>query len=146
MQNKRKQHGCLFCGPRGVSFARVEHIIPESLGNTTFLLSEVVCDKCNQYFSKQEDYFVHHYPTSPARLFTLDKTKKGKPPLQILEKGEMKREKEGRISFSQSVISGKEAEQLSITYLAETVVLKASFPLPEADAKKLSRFLTKAGR
>ena len=57
----------------------------------------------------------------------------------------MKREKEGRISFSQSVISGKEAEQLSITYLAETVVLKASFPLPEADAKKLSRFLTKAG-
>lgn len=139
------QHGCLFCGVRGVSFATVEHIIPESLGNTTFLLSRVVCDKCNQYFSKLEDYFVHHYPTSPERLFTLDKTKKGKPPLQKLEQGEMKREKKGRISFRQSVISGKEAEQLSLTFLADTVLMKASFPLPDADTKKLSRFLAKAG-
>jgi hypothetical protein len=136
---------CLFCGPRAVSFKRVEHIIPESLGNTTFILTGVVCDKCNQYFSKLEEYFVHHYPTSPARLLTVQKTKKGKLPLQKLHQGEFKREKEGHLTFKQAVISGKEVDQLSLTFRADSVVMKASFPLPDSDAKKLSRFLAKVG-
>jgi hypothetical protein len=45
---------CLFC-KRDSSLSRsVEHIIPESLGNHTFILSAgIVCDTCNNYFARK---------------------------------------------------------------------------------------------
>ena len=49
--------------------------MPESLGNTSFVLREVVCDNCNHYFSKLENYFIHHHLSSPYRLLSIDKTK-----------------------------------------------------------------------
>ena len=45
---------CIFC--RGDTTASVsrEHIVPESLGNTLWLLPRgVVCDKCNNYFARE---------------------------------------------------------------------------------------------
>lgn len=40
--------GCLFCREVSGGFASVEHIVPESMGNTTFVLPRgVVCDRCN---------------------------------------------------------------------------------------------------
>ncbi|GAA2583082.1 HNH endonuclease [Streptomyces tubercidicus] len=43
---------CLFCKKESGGSRSVEHIVPESLGNTTGTLPPgVVCDKCNNYFA-----------------------------------------------------------------------------------------------
>ncbi len=43
---------CIFCDKSSEGSKSVEHIIPESLGNTkAFLPKGVVCDKCNNYFA-----------------------------------------------------------------------------------------------
>jgi len=43
---------CIFCKEISDNSKSVEHIIPESLGNKTHILSKgIVCDKCNQYFA-----------------------------------------------------------------------------------------------
>ncbi|MTI24549.1 HNH endonuclease [Fulvivirga kasyanovii] len=50
---------CLFC-PDGKSFTAVEHIVPESMGNSHYILEKgVVCDACNNNFSKFEVESAH---------------------------------------------------------------------------------------
>ena len=45
---------CLFCKQSSSDTKSVEHIVPESLGNTTFILPlGYVCDKCNNYFARE---------------------------------------------------------------------------------------------
>ncbi len=48
---------CLFCGSSG-PFTTIEHVIPESMGNDDLLLSEQVCDTCQNYFGKEIERFV----------------------------------------------------------------------------------------
>lgn len=58
---------CLFCKADSSRSRAVEHIIPESLGNTEHILpAGVVCDVCNNYFARkiekpllESDYFRH---------------------------------------------------------------------------------------
>ncbi|MDD9934128.1 MAG: hypothetical protein OXT09_11025 [Myxococcales bacterium] len=52
---------CVFCKQPSDDSRSVEHIIPESLGNTEHVLAPgVVCDGCNNYFSRNvEDPFVN---------------------------------------------------------------------------------------
>jgi hypothetical protein len=38
-------HKCIFCLEESRNFNTIEHIIPESLGNTEDTLQGVVCDK-----------------------------------------------------------------------------------------------------
>lgn len=43
---------CIFCHKDSSTSKSIEHIIPESLGNTDYLLpSGYVCDECNHYFA-----------------------------------------------------------------------------------------------
>lgn len=45
---------CLFCKKDSSETKSIEHIIPESLGNKSFVLPKgYVCDKCNNYFSRE---------------------------------------------------------------------------------------------
>lgn len=45
---------CIFCGEDSSYSKSVEHIIPESFGNKTAILPKgIVCDKCNNYFSRK---------------------------------------------------------------------------------------------
>lgn len=45
---------CIFCGVDSSDSKSVEHIIPESFGNSTAILRKgIVCDKCNNYFSRK---------------------------------------------------------------------------------------------
>jgi hypothetical protein len=45
---------CIFCKEDSQNSKSVEHIVPESMGNKTHILAKgVVCDKCNQYFSRK---------------------------------------------------------------------------------------------
>lgn len=52
---------CLFCKQDSTNSRSVEHIIPESLGNTTQILPKgIVCDKCNNYFARKiEEPFLN---------------------------------------------------------------------------------------
>jgi len=55
---------CLFCGRDSASSKSVEHIIPESLGNTELILPQgVVCDKCNNYFAQHVENAVLSLPS-----------------------------------------------------------------------------------
>lgn len=138
---------CLFCHNEDVNqFSQEEHIIPESLGNRTYVLPKgIVCDKCNSYFSKLDKYFCHHHLGSAHKLLARYKTKKGKPPSMPLEAGEVRQDETGDIHFHQSLIAGKEGEQFSISFFANDVVIRANLPLPDTHSKKMSRFLAKAG-
>ena len=52
MPKIQKNMKCIFCKQSSESSKSVEHIIPESLGNTEhFLAKGIVCDKCNNYFA-----------------------------------------------------------------------------------------------
>lgn len=43
---------CIFCHKDSSTSKSIEHIIPESLGNTDYLLPNgYVCDECNHYFA-----------------------------------------------------------------------------------------------
>src|SRR6476620_6715883 len=45
---------CIFCKADSKLSRSVEHVIPESLGNSTLVLPKgVVCDPCNNYFSRE---------------------------------------------------------------------------------------------
>ena len=45
---------CIFCKKESSQSKSVEHIIPESLGNTKNILPRgIVCDKCNEYFGRK---------------------------------------------------------------------------------------------
>lgn len=45
---------CLFCKQDSSQSRSVEHVLPESLGNTTMVLpATVVCDGCNNYFARK---------------------------------------------------------------------------------------------
>lgn len=45
---------CIFCKEDSTDSRSVEHIVPESLGNTDHVLQPgIVCDACNQYFARK---------------------------------------------------------------------------------------------
>lgn len=45
---------CIFCGNDSSNSKSIEHIIPESFGNSTTVLPQgVVCDKCNNYIGRK---------------------------------------------------------------------------------------------
>jgi hypothetical protein len=73
---------CIFCKEDSHRSRSAEHIIPESLGNIEHILPKgVVCDKCNNYFSREIekpllDSHYFHYARSRNRI----PTKKGKYP------------------------------------------------------------------
>jgi len=73
---------CIFCKENSSNSKSVEHIIPESLGNTEHILPPgIVCDRCNNYFAIKVEkplldshYFLH------TRFENLIPNKKGRIP------------------------------------------------------------------
>lgn len=73
---------CIFCKLDSSSSRSVEHIIPESLGNTTLVLKKgIVCDGCNNYFSKSvEKPFLESPGVKAMRFHEGLESKKGRVP------------------------------------------------------------------
>jgi hypothetical protein len=73
---------CIFCYKNSDDSKSVEHVIPESLGNHIYILDKgIVCDQCNQYFSRTFEQQVLDLPFfKEARHATNIKSKKGKIP------------------------------------------------------------------
>jgi hypothetical protein len=73
---------CIFCKTDSSQSTSVEHIIPESLGNTKHTLPKgVVCDKCNNYFSRKiENKVLSSRILQDIRSLMQIPSKKGKIP------------------------------------------------------------------
>ena len=81
---------CIFCKHISDDSKSVEHIIPESLGNTKNVLPRgVVCDKCNNYFSRKIEQPLLGQPFfKNLRGRNWIESKKGKiPPEEIMYVG-----------------------------------------------------------
>ena len=71
---------CLFCKNSG-PFNTKEHIVPESLGNDSDIIKHLVCDKCQNYLSREvEAPALNKTPLAVWRTLLGIKTKKGKFP------------------------------------------------------------------
>lgn len=78
----RKIQKCIFCKQDSTNSRSVEHIIPESLGNKELILEEgVVCDKCNNYFSREiEGPVLNLEGFRHLRFYELIESKRGRIP------------------------------------------------------------------
>lgn len=73
---------CIFCKLDSKNSKSVEHIIPESLWNTKQILPPgIVCDKCNNYFSRKvERQFLGSPEIEALRFHQAIPSKKGRIP------------------------------------------------------------------
>jgi len=73
---------CIFCKNDSSLSKSVEHIIPESLGNTEHILPKgVVCDKSNNYFSRKLEGTILSYQEFKIDRFHMSvPSKRGKIP------------------------------------------------------------------
>jgi hypothetical protein len=73
---------CIFCKQDSSASRSAEHVLPESLGNTTAVLAPgVVCDKCNNYFSRKvEKPFLEAPAISELRFQQAIPSKRGRVP------------------------------------------------------------------
>ena len=73
---------CIFCKEDSSNSKSIEHIIPESLGNTEHILPKgVVCDKCNNYFARKIEKKVLEYSSFQLDRFHMSiPSKKGRVP------------------------------------------------------------------
>lgn len=71
---------CLFCRTKG-NFVTREHIVPESLGNTKYILEGVICSRCQNYFGKEiEKAALEKTPVAIWRTYLGIQTKKKRLP------------------------------------------------------------------
>src|SRR4051812_8712208 len=69
---------CIFCRRENVSFSE-EHLPPESIvDRRCYVLIDWVCERCNNKFSVEDEYFGKHYHGSAGRIFYAIIGKKGK--------------------------------------------------------------------
>ncbi len=78
----RRIHKCIFCNQDSINSQSVEHIIPESLGNEELILDKgIVCDKCNNYFSREiESPVLNLDGFKQLRFYELIESKRGRIP------------------------------------------------------------------
>lgn len=73
---------CIFCKQHSGDAKSIEHTIPESIGNKKYFLERgVVCDQCNNYFSREvEGSLLSHISFRNLRAWYQVPTKKGAMP------------------------------------------------------------------
>jgi len=112
---------CIFCKINSESSKSREHIIPESLGNLNHVLPVgVVCDACNNYFSRE-----------------VEKPFMELPGIALLRAHEALPSKKGKVPASSAVLNGRYPVQIRKTLSGPT---KAIVDVPtEAFKEMLSR-------
>jgi hypothetical protein len=129
----------------------VEHIVPESLGNTTLVLPPgLVCDRCNNYFARKvEGPFLNSPAILALRHLEGVQNKRGRiPGMDVVLgngiPGRLERHPALKIPFSLDV-SATDAAWLTKNPGAWPTC--ASFPSPDRPdpTRDVARFLAKAG-
>lgn len=142
---------CIFCKDLSDTSRSVEHIIPESLGNKEHVLPPgVVCDGCNNYFSRRiEGPLLEHEFFVQARFRNGVENKRGSVPLLksvtlpfLLHVG-LRRERDRTTSIG--VVDELDAEKWSSIF-RQHQSFSVIFPVPEPpDNLLMARFLGKVG-
>ena len=139
---------CIFCKMDSQNSKSVEHIIPESLWNTKQILpAGIVCDKCNNYFSRKvEKPFLCSPDMKALRFHQAIPSKKGKIPSV-----------EGMVSGSESPIKAHRSldrddvamfleldkEQIELVMEGKSTALYLPKGFEKPTVKEASRFLAK---
>ncbi|MDY0341217.1 MAG: HNH endonuclease [Coriobacteriia bacterium] len=84
---------CIYCLDREGQFTSEEHVIPEALGQDELVLTECVCDACNNSLSALDQYLVEFEPIALLRVSYLPLTKKGKFPTADLREFRLEKTK-----------------------------------------------------
>jgi hypothetical protein len=143
---------CIFCKNPSSNSKSIEHIVPESLGNMEHILPPgIVCDKCNNYFSREIEGPVlsQSYFRDARHRMSIPNKRKRIPPIKghIWQSGteiEISKERDG----SNSICAVKENEESAfIGLLASGGEFTGVFPFrpePIKDSdQRLSRFVGK---
>jgi len=144
---------CIFCKKESSSSKSVEHIIPESLGNKEHVLPcGVVCDSCNNYFSRMvEKPFLDSLYFRYQRFSKAIPSKKGRIPnisgihLQSLTKVDLCRGHDKSFCIE----SGEDTDEPRwihslLKHDKGTLIMPVAFP-PKANDYIVSRFVAKVG-
>lgn len=137
---------CIFCKADSSSSTSVEHIIPESLWNTTQILPRgVVCDRCNNYFARKiEKPFMAAPAFTHLRFHQAVPNKKGRIPTMdvLISPGHVVRAHRGKEKgVAMTLDVPPELFQKLRTAESGQVILPISGDLP--DKAIVSRFLAK---
>ncbi|MEA5087105.1 MAG: HNH endonuclease [Methanocorpusculum sp.] len=141
---------CIFCKQESSTSITVEHIIPESLGNKEYVLSPgIVCDRCNNYFSRKVELpFLEHHGIKILRFQEQLVNKKNNLPAlpSILSIGAVVNcqphfGKQNSIKFPGMTDEQEERLKSKNTLMITTEGFSDKTPLPEGNI--VSRFLAK---
>jgi hypothetical protein len=136
---------CLFCKAGTSASKSIEHIIPESLGNTRHVLRRgIVCDGCNNYFSREvERPFMESEAIKTLRFHQALQSKKGRvPPIAGVVYPDIPVSVTRHLDpYGTSVAIPPEAFDRIAQASKGTLILPISFPLPAGAV--VSRFLAK---
>jgi hypothetical protein len=139
---------CLFCKKESTGSRSQEHIIPESLGNTRHVLPVgLVCDSCNNYFSREvEKPFLESAAITVLRFHQAIPSKRGRvPSVQgvLVPRFPVMCWKEPKDSVLAHVALEEDGLKHLLSYDTGRIILPAE-GIPPRD-RVVSRFLAKAG-
>lgn len=139
---------CIFCKLDSANSTSVEHIIPESLWNTKQILPRgVVCDKCNNYFSRKvERQFLCSPEMESLRFHQAIPSKKGRvPPIMGAMLGSEVPISIRRVLSSEEIVTSIELNEDQVELVRSGQSSKVYFPIASGipTAKITSRFLAK---
>lgn len=141
---------CIFCKEDSSSSKSVEHIIPESLGGKDIILPiGIVCDKCNNYFSREIEAPVLNDSYFKSLRFIMDIPNKKRvipvlPGIAWPHGIQISLDKNSNDGMSLSATNQND-ESKFIKYLQNHKTGKIILPIPtiEDDKQVMSRFLCK---
>lgn len=142
---------CIFCKTRSDNATSIEHVIPQSLGNTRYVLPRgMICDRCNNYIARKiEQPLLAHESFRNLRAWYRIPNKRGRhaslygviPGLDLAvnfrigEHGpELQAERGGDVAAIQAHLQGADPEALT------TVLFPRDMRPPE---REMSRLLAK---
>lgn len=139
---------CIFCKTESTSSKSIEHIIPESLWNTKSILpSGVVCDKCNNYFSRKvERPFISTPSMDALRFHQVIPSKKGRiPPITGVMSGSLAPVKILKKVDEDRVVISVELNEEQYAFLEKSDTSEIFIPIgfDASDVKETSRFMAK---
>lgn len=142
---------CLFCKQNSSNTKSVEHIVPESMGNTTFILPlGYVCDKCNNYFAREVEKPFLELPEMRLLRFqeAIPNKKKKMPAINGVINGNCPIKLKRKVSHNEVVneveVSTDTIDKLLSTSESATIIVPAftNYMLPPNNSIT-SRFLAK---
>lgn len=134
---------CLFCKSSQNSFASVEHIFPESLGNKEKILPKgIVCDRCNnETLSSLDEELLEFEPIKFLRTMNGVESKRGRVPVTSFSNLRIENPTKDHIMIhagSKKNISDQTPDGFRLSF-------KGNKKMDSARLKRISRSLYKIG-